>query len=188
MVAPYFPIRDELKTLMKLLRDPDLNFHLNELIELQNSVIPGGDEQDRDLTMLRRDPDHQGNLASMRLEIVSISSMRFAEVIKTGVLTDHLQMRVRFDISLGRNQMIIYDGVSYNESPTTLRIISEVLIATLASSPRYSDPDGDVCIVDIRIDGMTFGQNIRGSNIDTLGLHVTFTIEKYRPYDPDIPR
>ena len=58
MATPYLALVNELDVIQELLRDPDRNFHFNELVPFNDGKgdTPGGDSADNDANLTQQPP------------------------------------------------------------------------------------------------------------------------------------
>jgi len=184
--TPYIPIVDELEVINMLLRDERRNNHLSELVPALQSQMPGGSVEDQDQRIIKRPPTHLGQYPSIEMIFQGTAYNQSGDQITQGFVSDRYRYRVRFDIAMGRNQSIIYNGVTYTniDSPKALMVIYKVLHATLCSEYGYNtEPDVRLSWSDVRQESMSFSP---GGNdyIDKFLVGYEFLMEIQRPYFP----
>jgi len=188
--APHIPIIDEWKVIRTWLRDETWNMGLSDIIPSLATALPGGDEADRDsyITRERHEGDHT-DLPTIDIVFLGDSGSQTAEPLdvdydtQVTYQTDRYEMRIRLDIQIGTDQVLMYDGVPWRETPTTLNVIRKVIQATFGKPDGYAVTVGDaaLCIRDARRTGSIIREDVF-PNIDELRLYYNFTVEERRPY------
>lgn len=179
--APYVTIQDEIELIYELLTDPERNFHLNDILKIDDSYIKGGSEMERNKQIGRRKIDHFGQLPYLSMERIGVTSIEFGMPISRDTLVDRYQARIKFDVYVGRDEEVVYNGIHYYDSQRSAFLINELILHTFVHSPRYSG--NGMCIADMQFDGFATVQRFGNKNdVDLSRLFLTLVIEKGRPY------
>lgn len=192
--APYITIVNELDIIHSILRNPERNFHFNELVPLRTQDTPGGDAAANDHNVTQLPPFTEEQYPHIFMTTTDINPVAWGEARHRGHLTDVYTATVQFEISMRRAQALEYAGITYQKSVTALRAIYDVLSATFAhNAPFKADitlgaRTGFVTISDVRAIGVGLraGQADSPDAIDTLVATFQFAIEKSYTYHPGI--
>ena len=180
--APYVEYIDELKVFGRLLRDPTYNHHLNEIVQEIDGIVPGGDDSDRDQTIIRRPADHWGQLPSVELYDNGSSPFQAqADQIEEGFSEDRYTQRLRVLVRVGRDQEIVYNGIRFVGGETTGKLIDHVIKATFYTANTYTDPrTSNLWWVDVARVGHQFRPPEDGGAVDVREIFYTFTMVERR--------